>query len=201
MVLPDQSALAFWLENKAGTAALLARHIRNNALRDEPFELAPRRKHRLSARRPRKGRNLADLARERHRVCLESACRFAEHRLNPQEVIVTKAADRPGNCTLANVSRNFPVRSGSIRSEPDSPRRYTRGPRTVVVCARFLGVLGVTHDHCHERVPVLAMGRVTCGRWCGFLPTSGFGVGPICCLGAMSRCSLLCWFVVWEAPC
>jgi len=40
MVLPDQSALAFWLENKAGTAALLARHIRNNALRDEPFELA-----------------------------------------------------------------------------------------------------------------------------------------------------------------
>jgi len=40
MVLPNQSALAFWLENKAGTATLLARHIRNNALRDEPFELA-----------------------------------------------------------------------------------------------------------------------------------------------------------------
>ncbi len=40
MVLPDQSALAFWLENKSGTATLLARHIRNNTLRDEPFELA-----------------------------------------------------------------------------------------------------------------------------------------------------------------
>ena len=40
MLLPNRSAVAFWLENKSGTARLLACHIRNNALRDEPFELS-----------------------------------------------------------------------------------------------------------------------------------------------------------------
>jgi hypothetical protein len=40
MLLPNQSAVAFWLENKSGRAILLARHICNNALRDEPFELS-----------------------------------------------------------------------------------------------------------------------------------------------------------------
>jgi len=37
---PNQSAIAFWLENESGTARLLARHILNDALRDEPFELS-----------------------------------------------------------------------------------------------------------------------------------------------------------------
>ncbi len=40
ILLPHQSAVAFWLENKSGTARLLARHIYNNALHDEPFELS-----------------------------------------------------------------------------------------------------------------------------------------------------------------
>jgi hypothetical protein len=40
VLLPKQSAVAFWLENESGTARLLARHIRNNSLLDDPFELS-----------------------------------------------------------------------------------------------------------------------------------------------------------------
>jgi hypothetical protein len=40
VLLPKQSAVAFWLENESGTARFLARHIRNNSLLDDPFELS-----------------------------------------------------------------------------------------------------------------------------------------------------------------
>jgi len=40
VLLPNQSAVVFWLENKSGTARLMTRHIRNRALCDEPFELS-----------------------------------------------------------------------------------------------------------------------------------------------------------------
>jgi hypothetical protein len=39
-LLPGQSAVAFWLQNESGTARLLARHILNNSLLDDPFELS-----------------------------------------------------------------------------------------------------------------------------------------------------------------
>jgi len=40
LLLPPQSAFAFWLENSSGTARLVARRIRDNRLLDEPFELS-----------------------------------------------------------------------------------------------------------------------------------------------------------------
>jgi hypothetical protein len=40
VLLKPRSAVAFWLENESGTARLLARHVRNNTLLDDPFELS-----------------------------------------------------------------------------------------------------------------------------------------------------------------
>jgi len=40
VLLPEHSAVAFWLENESGTTRLLARHVRNDSLLDGPFELS-----------------------------------------------------------------------------------------------------------------------------------------------------------------
>src|SRR4029077_9984123 len=38
VLLPSRLAVAFWLENEAGTARLLARQVRDSHILDEPFE-------------------------------------------------------------------------------------------------------------------------------------------------------------------
>jgi hypothetical protein len=40
VLLPGNSAVAFWLENDSGTARILERRIRNNTVLDAPFELS-----------------------------------------------------------------------------------------------------------------------------------------------------------------
>jgi hypothetical protein len=40
VLLKPRSAVAFWLENESGTARLLARRVRDNALLEDPFELS-----------------------------------------------------------------------------------------------------------------------------------------------------------------
>jgi hypothetical protein len=40
VLLKPRSAVAFWLENESGTARLLARHVRNNTLLEEPIEIS-----------------------------------------------------------------------------------------------------------------------------------------------------------------
>jgi hypothetical protein len=40
VLLKPRSAVVFWLENESGTARLLARHVRNSTLLEDPFELS-----------------------------------------------------------------------------------------------------------------------------------------------------------------
>jgi len=40
VLLPPDSAVAFWLENESGTARLLARRVHNNSVLGDPFELS-----------------------------------------------------------------------------------------------------------------------------------------------------------------
>src|SRR5260370_17902705 len=119
------------------------------------------RKNCLAGRRSRRGRKPAALAGERHRVCLESACRFAEHRLNPQEVIGNESRGSAGNCTLANVSRNFPadpaVFGRNLIPSLPSPHGPTLVAANSGILCPFLGVLVVTFTTVTTPFPLLPL--------------------------------------------